>query len=264
MASVGVASHPVLALLEIRSLFEFALFPTVLPLSRHLPAGEGQPVMVLPGFMANDRSTFMIRRWLTRLGYVCCGWGQGRNDGLSEAIQSNLKEKLQRLNQTHGQPVRLIGWSLGGIQARALAHEVPELVDRVVTLGSPFRLPSARQVSGPVAAAYRKLHGGDLDQLVDPHALWQYPPPVPSTAIYSYGDGIANWDFCVDRLNGGCSENIGVPASHIGMGGNPLVMLLLADRLGGHRGRWSRFKFKGWRRCVYSSDDGLGLTYPVT
>jgi pimeloyl-ACP methyl ester carboxylesterase len=219
--------------------------------------------MVLPGFMANDASTFMIRRWLSRLGYVCSGWDQGRNDGLSEALLDNLKGKLQQLYQTHEKPVRLIGWSLGGIQARALAHEVPDQVDRVVTLGSPFRMPSARAVGGAVASAYRRLNDGEMDMLVDPQASWQYPPPMPSTAIYSYGDGIANWDFCVDRLDDGCTENIGVPASHMGMGANPLVMLLLADRMGGHRDSWRGFDHKGWRRCFYSSDDGRRHPYPV-
>jgi pimeloyl-ACP methyl ester carboxylesterase len=264
MATKGVTPHPALALLEIRSLFEIALFPAVLPLARHLPAGKGQPVIVMPGFMANDASTFMIRRWLSKLGYACSGWGQGRNNGLSNGSLNTLKAQLEELSEKHGQPVRLVGWSLGGIQARALAHEVPQLVDRVVTLSSPFRLPSAKAVGGPVATAYRRLHDGDLDQLVDPQAQWQYPPPVPSTAIYSYGDGIANWDFCVDRLDDACTENIGVPASHMGMGANPLVMLLLADRLAGHSNEWSGFDLKGWRRCFYSSDDGCRQHYPAT
>ena len=68
----------------------------------------------------------------------------------------------------------------------------------------------------------------------------------------------------MDRLGDAYTENIGVPASHMGMGGNPLVMLLLADRLAGHSSKWSGFDLKGWRRCFYSSDDGCRQDYPTT
>ncbi|MGI9285570.1 MAG: hypothetical protein ACR2P1_09285, partial [Pseudomonadales bacterium] len=91
----------------------------------------------------------------------------------------------------------------------------------------------------------------------------QYPPPVPSTAIFSRGDGVANWDFCVDQLDGKQTENIGVPTSHLGMGGNPLVMLLLANRLHGHKEKWQPFQFKGWQRYCYASEQGNRQPYPA-
>ena len=253
-----------LAMLEMRGLLEFAAFPMVLPFAKHCPAGEQQPVMVLPGFMANDNSTSIIRRWLTKLGYSSYGWAQGRNQGLTDKRFESLQRRVQRISRHHDQPVRLIGWSLGGIQARALAHEVSNNVERVITLGSPFRLPSAKQVGGSVSRVYRRLHGGNLDHLMNPQAVWQYPPPMPSTAVYSYTDGIASWDFCVDRLDGSQTENIGVPTSHGGLGGNPLVMLLLADRLAGNSDSWRRFDFSGWRRYFYCQTKGHRHPYPVS
>ncbi len=87
---------------------------------------------------------------------------------------------------------------------------------------------------------------------------------MPSTAVYSYTDGIAKWDFCVDRLAGLQTENIGVLTSHGGLGGNPLVMLLLADRLAGNSDNWRSFDFSGWRRCFYSHNKGHRHPYPVS
>lgn len=252
-----------LTLLEARGLLETALMPAALPWLPVLPKGNGLPVLVLPGFLANDSSTRLLRYWLKKLDYRAYGWEQGRNNGLKEETVASLGEHLQRLHAHHEDPVRVIGWSLGGIYARALAHEYPDLINNVITLGSPFRLPSSvNAIGGSVARMYRMFNGDSMGELLSPVARWQYPPPVPSTAIFSRGDGVANWDFCVDKLDGKQTENIGVPTSHLGMGGNPLVMLLLANRLHGHKEKWQPFEFKGWRRCCYATDRGEWHAYP--
>ncbi|MFV0275898.1 MAG: esterase/lipase family protein, partial [Parahaliea sp.] len=209
--------------------------------------------------------TVLLRRWLREMDYAAHGWGLGRNVGFDSASQSALRRRLDTLAAEYDKPVSLVGWSLGGIFARALAHDAPHQVERVVTLASPFRIPEGRPVEGHISRLYRFLRSDNMAPLKDPQAKWLRPPPVPSTAIYSRCDGIARWDYCLDRLSDNASkadiaaENIEVPSSHMGMGSNPLVMWLLAERLSIPVDRWRAFDPGGWRGILFGSDDGNGI-----
>ncbi len=56
------------------------------------------------------------------------------------------------------------------------------------------------------------------------------PAPVPSTAIYSRTDGIANWRTCIEEETP-LTDNVEVYASHCGMGFNPAIYYVIGDRL---------------------------------
>ncbi len=254
-----VAPSLLLALFEWRALAETALMPIAYQCTPRLPKGQGAPVLIIPGFMGGDESTYFLQRWLRNLGYVPYGWEQGVNLGLRDKLQRGLARRLQKIQAEHEQPVRLIGWSLGGIQARALAHEAPAWVNNVITMGSPFRMPGKRNVRGPTARMYRRINGNELEALLDPNAAWQNPPPVPCTAVYSRSDGIANWDLCVDKLDKGQAENIGVVTSHLGMSSNPMVLLLLADRLSKNKEQWRYFKASGVQKLLYQCERAEAL-----
>lgn len=117
---------------------EYGQLLAVLPLQRMLPAGDGHPVLVLPGLLAGDGSTWILRRILRRLGYAAYGWGLGRNIGPTAKAVSGMRDLLDKLHSRYHTPVSLIGWSLGGIFARGLARDHPSAVRQVITLGSPF------------------------------------------------------------------------------------------------------------------------------
>ena len=61
-----IAPPPMLhQFLEARAGAEFASLMLMLPLLRmNAPRGNDRPVIVLPGFMANDNSTWVLRRFL--------------------------------------------------------------------------------------------------------------------------------------------------------------------------------------------------------
>src|SRR6476646_7178616 len=105
-----------------------------------LGPGDGRPVLVLPGFAAGDGSTMALRWALRSRGYWVHAWGLGRNIGPTSRAIAGMRRRLEELQSTHGQHVTLIGWSLGGLYARILAREYPELVRQVITLGSPYRM----------------------------------------------------------------------------------------------------------------------------
>jgi pimeloyl-ACP methyl ester carboxylesterase len=170
-------------------------------------------VLVLPGLMASDLSTRVLRTWLSRLGYPVVGWALGRNRGPTQQVVDELPRLLDRLARDHGAPVSVVGWSLGGIYARRLAVRAPPQVRQVISLGSPFSL------TGSLAR----------------------PLPVPSTAVYSRWDGVVDWRACRQEP-GPTSENVAVRASHLGMGHDPAVLWVVADRLAQPRDAWRPFQ----------------------
>lgn len=191
--------------------------------------GDGQPVLVLPGFYGTDGMTSRLRAHLRRLDYSAHGWRLGRNVGLTDRIVDGLLDRFDEIAERHGRPVSLVGWSFGGLLARWLAHQRPDRTRQVVCLGSPWREEGERTRSTAMFERAAVKHGlsararGIVDEL-------RGPVPVPCTAIYSRTDGILNWRSCALDEGEGC-ENITVPSSHVGLVSNPLALAALADRL---------------------------------
>jgi pimeloyl-ACP methyl ester carboxylesterase len=191
------------------------------------PRGGGEPVLVLPGFAASDASTAALRSYLRWLGYDARGWGLGTNRGDLPALVPRVIALLEDRAAAARGRVRCVGWSLGGNLAREAARERPDLVERVVTLGTPA-------VGGPkytgVARIYRR-RGGDLDAIEARVAERERVPiRVPVTAIYSRRDGIVAWQACIDRSSPDV-EHVEVSATHLGLGFHPDVYRVVADRL---------------------------------
>ncbi|QNA83016.1 alpha/beta hydrolase [Sphingomonas sp. So64.6b] len=201
------------------------------------PKGDGRPVLLLPGLVNSDRSNFVMRRYLERLGYRAEGWGLGRNIG-RRAVGNDGEKLLDRIRALHaetGVPVTLIGVSLGGIMARFAAHRLPDLVREVITVSSPFA-GSPRATN--VWRAFELLSGDKVDseRVTQQAAEVVRPLPVPSTAIWSRSDGLVNGMICHVDDDPQCC-NVEIRASHMGVQLRPEVLRLIADILGGATGR---------------------------
>ena len=243
-----------LALTEFpRAVAEWASLPLASPLLATAPRGDGHPVLVLPGFATTDSSTRVLRKFLKRLGYDAHTWDLGRNLGHKAIGREGEKliARLRAIHETTGQKVSLVGWSLGGVMARLVAHKAPDAVRQVITLGSPF---AGSPKSSTVWRAYEWLTGDRVDDArivrqLDDHAA---PPPVPSTAIWSRADGIVAWQTCKERASA-TTDNIEVRGSHCGLGVNPSVLYAVADRLAQREGGWAPFRRDGVKAWVYPS-----------
>ncbi len=218
---------PLSTLRELAAPVEFAELFLRLPRLAEAPRGAGEPVLVLPGFGGGDGSTALLRRYLRYLGYKVTGWGLGTNRGNVEALLEQLLLTAASAAAEAGQPLRLVGWSLGGYLAREVARDLPDCVDRVVTMGSPV-------VGGPrytLTAPIYRLSGTDFEAIdAAIRSRESVPLKVPVRAIYSRRDGIVSWEACIDRVSD-CVEHVEVDASHLGMGVNPRVLELVADAL---------------------------------
>lgn len=240
------APSRLLQLLEGRALWEFGATVSVWPLLSMAPRGDGHPVLVLPGLVASDLSTRVLRRYLRERGYYVHGWKLGRNLGLRQGVEKAIFERLDAINQRHGQKVSVVGWSLGGLYARVLGKHNPGQVRSVITLGSPFA-GSPRSTN-----AWRVYEWTSGQKSDDPlaHERLRGQLTMPSTSIYSKTDGIVAWPSSID-VETPISENIEVFASHLGLGVNPAVLYAVADRLAQPEGAWKPFDRSGVRSLIY-------------
>jgi pimeloyl-ACP methyl ester carboxylesterase len=222
--------------LEGRAWLELATLVPALPALASAPRGDGHPVLVLPGYLADDNSTRALRWFLRDRGYYAHAWRLGRNTGPTDDVVAGLVARLRALHARHGRRVSLIGWSLGGIYARELARAHPDHVRQVITLASPFRDPLASNV----ARLARLGLGPKPTEPRVPVEHLRAPIPVPTTAFYSETDGIVAWQSCLVDA-GPNAENLAVRSSHCGMGHHPTVLLAIADRLAQPESSWQPY-----------------------
>lgn len=232
--------------LEARAPFEFISGLAAAPLLAMSPRGDGHAVLVFPGMLASDLSTRPLRQLLRLLGHDVHGWEQGRNLGPRGAVLAASLARIRELRRSSGRKVSLVGQSLGGIYARELAKQAADDVRCVVTLGTPF---SGGPRSTNAWRIYESINGSEHLARGAREGVRE-APPLPTTSIYSRSDGIVAWP-CSLQQAGPLAENVEVEGSHTGMGVNPLVLHVLADRLAQPEGAWRPFERSGLRRAMF-------------
>lgn len=157
--------------------------PSVVP---NVPAGAGQSVLVFPGILSSDQSTALLRRTLERTGYRAHPSQLGFVTGITPVTFARAEARLAEVAETEGRKVTLVGWSLGGIYARVLAQRHPDLVELVMTLGTPFSGDRRANNAWRLYEAINR-HSVDAPPLADDPAV---KPPMPTIALWSRNDGV--------------------------------------------------------------------------
>lgn len=176
------------------------------------PVG-GPPALVIPGFIATDRTTMELRRALADAGFRVHPWRQGWNMGATPDLIDKLRHSLDLVGDER--PVLLVGWSLGGVFARELARAIPERVRAVVTLGAPF---SGDPRLNNVWRLYERIAGHPVDQPPIPRILEK--PPVPTLAIWSRRDGIVAAEAARGQ-EGERDEEVEIDSGHMAFSVSP-------------------------------------------
>ncbi len=243
---------------EWRALIEMGLLPCTLPLLMTAPPGDGHPVLLLPGFMADEVSLFALKQFLNFRGYEVQTWGFGRNVGFQRRHVQALEQKIRHMHHHSGRKVSLVGWSLGGVFAMYSAHAATECVRSVITLGSPVSIDATVGSKSPnfVKALYRVVA-----HPMGPNAHAMLPaarkmreggvPRIPVSCLYSLGDGVVPPQEATIEGEPSMHENIRVFGSHTGLGFNAMVLWIVADRLAQPEGRWHPFKLDGLAGRLY-------------
>jgi triacylglycerol esterase/lipase EstA (alpha/beta hydrolase family) len=236
------------------------------PILRTLPEGDGHTIMTIPGFMGADGSTSRLRKFLSHRGYNAIPWGLGRN--ASEVRSQNIDDFLEHRAQTEdviaarieeefeasGRKLTLIGWSLGGLYAVALAHRFPQWVRQAITLGTPY--------GDPRGTALYSIMGGLYDNEVDEEGLQRWVSHtyrggqlrVPVLALYSESDGIVGAGIAKCQGDPRFVTNMAVMASHVGFPFNPLVIAVIGNYLVEPQERWAICKSPRIRPFVRLAD----------
>lgn len=207
-----------------------------------IPHGDGSAVILLPAFLCPDAYLAPLHQWLARIGYKPFFSGIGFNTECPNLlIKQQLHATIEKALAASGRKVHLIGHSLGGIIARAIAAQRPSDVASVITLGSPFRGTVAHrsilQAAEMVRRRIHEKHGSAvLPDCYTGHCTCDFlnslrhamPTSVTETAIYSEGDGVVDWRYCkTDRAE----SDFSVSGTHVGMVFNPSVYGIVAKRL---------------------------------
>ena len=230
-----------------------AAFPFGALALMRVPRSDGHAVLVLPGFLSSDAPTWMLRTFLAQIGYRVFPWELGFNTGFSHAyahdIEALVEHRLKEVFIESGdRKISLVGWSLGGTYAKALARRYPRLIRDVITLGSPLSGDS-RKVS--VWRLYEWVTGMQFSDPKFAAKLRELNKPltgVPITAFFCKKDGVVPWRNACEAP-GPLVQNIEVRASHVGMGFDAFVYFLIGHRLAESSGRtWQPLDIAGlWR-----------------
>jgi triacylglycerol lipase len=206
------------------------------------PAGEGRPVMLIPGFMAGDQSLTRMALWLRTGGFVLARSGIRWNSGCLESTVAAVERRLERAVERSGQRALIVGQSRGGCIGRSLSVLRPDLVQTLVTLGSPLRdqlavhprvWPSILTVGTlgtlgvPGMFSLRCLNG-DCCSRSRTAMTAPFPGEIDFVSIYSRSDEVVRWEACLDAA----ATQIEIDVSHLGMGMARDVWLAVADQLG--------------------------------
>jgi pimeloyl-ACP methyl ester carboxylesterase len=160
---------------------------------RRQPRWVGSPVVLVPGWKAPEATMGPLRRYLAWLGHDARHWGLGTNRGRPDGDTERLARQVAELAQRAGHSVALIGWSLGGVEARETARLLPGEVAQVITYGSPVVGGPSYTVGadswGREACNRFERRSAELDVV--------NPIRVPVTAIFSREDEIVSWPACI-------------------------------------------------------------------
>lgn len=192
-----------------------------------IPHGDGDPVLLVCGFLAGDGSLGPMAGWLKRIGHRPSRAGIRWNVDCTAQAVDRLEARVEALAERTGSKVAIVGQSRGGTFARAIAVRRPDLVRAVVGLGSPLRdhldvHPAVRvQVRafallgsvGVPGLFSKSCRDGACCEQVRKELEAPMPPGVSFTSIYSKSDGIVRWRACLDQD----AQHVEVRASHIGM-----------------------------------------------
>lgn len=224
----------------VRAQQEAAFLNLAKPFIEAKTSEDSDLVLVIPGFLGDDNYTAHFRAWLRNAGFQTTGWKLGRNMGPGGDTLDILKELIEEEAERAGEQINLIGHSLGGIYARELAKMMPQNVKQVITVGTPIKSDPVEGLS-PVSRLFEAFNPGSSDHWNSHARIWE-APPVPTSSLFSYSDGVVQWRRSIQSKGHSQIENIAVMGSHTGMLSNASVWQVVANRLSQKKDDWAPYK----------------------
>jgi pimeloyl-ACP methyl ester carboxylesterase len=213
-----------------------------------VPRGNGEPVVVIPGFLGSDNDLMEMYYWLRRIGYRPYYSRIGRNAECPNVLMERFFTTMDQAYEESGEKLHLVGHSLGGLIARSAAVQRPDQVAQVICLAAPFRdirvhpmvLAAAGFVRGRIREQQRRrtverdCFTGNCTCGFASAARSDFPAAIPTAAIYTETDGVVDWRSCIEEDE---TKNTKVSGTHVGLAFNPQVYRQIAKLLAAARTR---------------------------
>jgi pimeloyl-ACP methyl ester carboxylesterase len=197
--------------------------------------------------MAGDSSLSLMSRHLRKLGYRTYRSTMHANVGCTQEASYALERRIEAIAVKRERKVMIVGHSLGGLLARGIASRRPDLVEGIITMGSPLLAPGAIHsvlaFDLAVVIALRRAGlgnmmgddctSGDCARLSWEESRRDLDPAVSFTSIFSRRDGVIDWRGCLDPG----AQTVEVRTSHLGMAVDPVVFDVVAASLQAQRQR---------------------------
>jgi pimeloyl-ACP methyl ester carboxylesterase len=211
------------------------------PYALRAPEHALEPVVLVPGFLAGDGTLGLMSRQLRSLGHRTYRSLMHANVGCTREASETLEQRIETIALKRGRKVTIVGHSLGGLMARGLAGKRPDLIDGIVTLGSPILAPGAahpfllfdlKMVTRLQRAGLGSMMGEDCTSGDCARESWErarvpLADTVSFTSVFSRRDGIIDWRSCLDPQ----ATTVEVSTSHLGMAFDPVVLDIVGDAL---------------------------------
>ncbi len=184
-------------------------------------------MLLIPGLFAPNASLNRLAHWLQRSGWRPVAAEVGLNVACSQQLADVVTTRARALHRASGARIVVIGQSRGGLHAKVLAATEPDLVDIVVTLGSPLTSiqgirPSTRRAVLALTALHRRGVGTLSEDCwqgrgccSDYMAALSGPlkEEIRFVSIYTAADRVVLPESCLDPY----AEHLEVSATHQGM-----------------------------------------------
>jgi len=206
--------------------------------------GPRETILLIPGFSSGDWTFSTMSRWLHQTGYRAHLSGINMNVGCPQRKVERMLSRLEDISNEAGGRIVIIGHSLGGLVACALARNRPDLVQHVIAIGSPLRsgwqavTPEVRPALFAIHSFFQKFieapQGCGTERCTCNFSVEAYgpqlPPGVRLTSIYSRHDGIVDWTFSTTEYG----DNYEVDGLHTDLVVNVQVYRILSNLLAGY------------------------------
>ena len=229
--NANIPAPPLLnVLLETRAVAEWSSMFWLYPFIPKHKSYNAKPILLMPPYLGNDKSTTFVRKYLKSLGFKTYKWDLGVNMINSKSLPK-LIEKLDEIYEKHQEKVSLVGWSGGGIFAKIIANRYPDKVAQLITIGSPVW--GVKNMKTPIIKTLEFVRGAKLRERNEKFIKeLEVIPEVPITCIYTKTDGLIPWKNCMEaETYRDDIKNVEVFGSHCGMGANATVLLTVANAL---------------------------------
>lgn len=205
------------------------------------PAGQGRPAMLIPGFLAGDPSLAPMARWLKRGDWTLAKSGVNWNVNCTQATVESIEARLEVLVAETGQRVTLVGQSRGGAMGKVISVRRPDLVETLVTLGSPLNdhfdfhprvwfgigIIGGLGELGIPGFLSRSCATGECCKETRVAYSRPFPKEVRFISFFSRDDNIVRYQACLHQA----AEQVEIASSHLGMAFDSEVWVRLSERL---------------------------------